>query len=610
MNENISQINLSSWGVLRRILGYTLKYKWYALVALVAIVIFQVLGVVIPDILRLVIDRGIQRRDSDYMLQAGLLVVVLGVLRGGIGFVARYFSEAQSHKVAFDIRNEMYRKMQRLPFVFHDRSHTGSLITRSLSDVDEVQRFLAFGLLDGLNTLLITGLAFAVMFYTSPVLAMVSILPMIPLLVRSQRFAAFVNHEWRRVMEHVGKLGDHLQESIVGAEVVRAFSREHHEIQRFAEENQRLYVQQLKVVDKWTQYIPFAATMTAVSIFLTLLVGGWLEQEGLAGVTVGVIVQFSAYILMISQPIRFFGFVIMLVNQAIASGRRVFEVLEEPETITDKPGALELAQAKGLVRFENVNFRYAPNLPYALQDINLTAEPGQIIALVGETGAGKSTLVNLIPRFYEVTEGRVTLDGHDVRDLTMRSLKDQIGIALQESLLFSATIRENIAFGRPNANEAAIMAAAKAADAHNFIMEFPDGYDTLVGERGITLSGGQRQRVAIARALLTQPAVLIMDDSTSAVDTQTEYSIQQALRQMMQGRTTFVIAQRLTSVMHADQILVIDQGRIAERGTHAELLQHKGLYRQIYDLQLADQERVRRETLDFSRISELTAVGD
>lgn len=583
--------------IFRRIVNYARRYRGLMLLGMIGIIGSQLLASMIPNILRFVVDRGIALQDKDFMLRAGLLVVGLGILRGLMGFAARYFTEAQSHYVAYDLRNEMYNKVQRLAFSYHDTAHTGSLITRSISDVDEIQRFLAFGLLDGLNTLLIVGFSVIMMFYISVPLAIIASLPLIPLLYRSKRFAEFVDAEWRKVMEHLGKLGNFLQESIVGAEVVRAFAREPYEVEKFGSANQDLYEQQLRVINEWSTYIPFSAIMTAISVFLVLVFGGLMEQNQIGGVTVGVIVQFNAYILTMAQPVRFAGFVIMTINQGIASGRRVFEILDAPEAITDKPDAMALPPAQGIVQFEKVNFRYTDKMPYALQNINLTANPDQVVAILGKTGSGKSTLVSLIPRFYDVTEGRITIDGYDIRDVTMDSLKRQIGIVLQESLLFSATIRENIAFGRPDADENEIIAAAKAANAHDFIMEFPDQYETLVGERGITLSGGQRQRIAIARALLINPRILILDDSTSSVDTRTEFLIQEALQRLMKGRTTFVIAQRLTTVMNADEIIVLQNGAIAERGQHHDLLKLNGLYREIYDLQLADQERARREAM-------------
>jgi ATP-binding cassette subfamily B protein len=597
-----STVHLKARYVLRRIVAYCYPYRWALVVGLLGILLTQALAVVIPEILRVVIDRGVTQRDKTFMLEAGGFVIFLGLLRGLAGFAGRYYNEAVSHKAAYDIRNALYAKVQDLPFVYHDRARTGSLITRGISDVDEVQRFLAFGVLDGLNTLFIIVFAVGAMFYISPVLAMIAMLPMLPLFYKSYAFARFVEVEWKKVMEHLSNLGNQLQETLVGSEVVRAFAREPYEIEKFSQENDLLYQQHLKVINEWTTYIPFSAIMSALSSVLVIIVGGWLESRQYAGVTVGVIVQFNAYILLMAQPIRFFGFVIMAVNQGIASGRRVFEVLDEPLTLPEKPDAIPLPPIQGIIQFEGVSLRYREDLPFVLHQIDLVAKPDQVIAIIGKTGAGKSSLVNLIPRFYEVSQGCITIDGYNLQDVTLSSLRRQIGVVLQESLLFSATVRENIALGRPDASEEEIIAAAKAANAHGFICEFPNGYDTRVGERGITLSGGQRQRVAIARALLIDPRILILDDATSSVDTETETLIQQALARLMRGRTTFIVAQRLASVVNATQILVLDEGRIVERGNHEQLLALRGVYKEIYDLQLADQERVRRETLAFEHL--------
>ena len=538
----------------------------------------------------------------DYMLIAGLLVVALGVLRGITGFSFRYFGEKLSHFIAYDIRNEVYNKVQNQSFTYHDESQTGTIITRAISDVDEIQRYFAFGLIDGVNTaILVFGVAM-IMFINSPVLAIISLLPLIPLAFYSREFALFVDPSWRGIMERLQKLGNYLQESATGAEVVRAFTREEYEIKKFGTENEVLYHDHMRLINKWATYLPISAFIIAFSTLLVLFFGAWMEQSGFGGVTVGLVVAFNAYIFLIAQPIRFLGFVILLITQAISSGRRVFEILDAPELIADKPDAVVLDDIQGIVQFNDVSLTYPNTTKQVLNRINFTAHPGEVVAIVGATGSGKSSLVNLIPRFYDVSAGSVTIDGYDVRDVKLTSIRDRIGVVLQTSLLFSATIRENIAYGKPNATEDEIIAAAKAANAHGFITEFPEGYDTPVGERGVTLSGGQKQRVAIARALLINPRILILDDATSSVDTKTEYSIQQALSVLMRGRTTFIIAQRLNSVKDADQILVLQDGEIIERGRHDHLITQNGYYAETYRLQLADQEKVRNELLALGEI--------
>ena len=527
------------------------------------------------------------------MLLAGGLICALGFLRGGTGFLFRFFGERLSHYVTYDIRNEVYDKVQRLPFAYHNRTPTGTLITRAISDVDEIQRYFAFGLADGAYTLLLfLGITIA-MLLASPLLTLMAILPLIPLMRYSHTFITRVAPRWRLIMNRIQRLSNHLQENILGAAVVRAYAREEHEKRLFAEQNQLLYHEQLDLVRQWTFFFPASAFLVAAALASVLFFGGVMLLNDIGGVTIGTVVSFNAYVLMLAQPLRFLGFVILLTTQAVASSQRVFEILDTPIPIRNRPHAKPLPRLEGHVRFENVSFQFDDGDSPMLRNISLEAEPGQAIALLGATGSGKTTVTNLIPRYFDVSGGRICIDGYDIREVDLHSLRRQIGFVLQESLLFSATIAENIAYGRPEASEEEILAVSRAANAHEFISELPRGYATMIGERGVNLSGGQRQRVAIARALLIDPRILILDDSTSSVDTHTEVLIQLALRKMMHKRTTFIIAQRLSSVMSADQILVLDEGHIVERGTHAELLLLDGLYREIYDLQLADQERTR-----------------
>ncbi|MEQ8674296.1 MAG: ABC transporter ATP-binding protein [Aggregatilineales bacterium] len=594
---------MSSFEIWKRMMRYTSPYKLWGGIALLAVVGSTALQVVIPRILGDVIDIGIARGESSYMLSAGLLVVGLGVLRGITGFLFRYYGERLSHHIAYDVRNEVYDKVQDLSFKYHDNAKVGTLITLSISDVNEMQRFYAFALIDGVVTfLLFIGISI-IMLVSSPILGLLALVPMLPLAYFSRNFAMTVGPRWKEIMERMQKLGNHIQENAIGAEVVRAFAREDFEIKKFSDDNAILYDEQVALVKKWGTYIPLSTFIIALSTCLVLFFGGLMEQRGIGGVTVGMVVAFNVYVLVLSQPIRFLGFVILLITQAISSAERVFEILDAPIDIENKPDAITLEKIDGHVRFEHVNFRYDDGTPDVLHDIDFEAKPGQIVALLGPTGAGKSSLVNLIPRFYDVTSGRVTVDGVDVRDLDVSSLRDRIGIVLQKSLLFSATIRENIAYGNTEASEEAIIAAAKAANAHDFVMEFPEGYDTIVGERGVTLSGGQRQRVAIARAILIDPGIMILDDSTSSVDTKTEFQIRQALDNLMKDRTTIIIAQRLNSVQNADLILVLKDGRIVERGKHDELLAANGHYAEIYRLQLADQDRVREELIRAGQMS-------
>ncbi len=583
-------------GIWKRLMSYLLKYRLWVTTALVGIIGTNILAVSVPYILRDVIDIGIANKDSAYMLSAGILVIGLGVLRGMTAFFGRFFGERLSHCISYDIRNEIYDKVQRQSFTYHDSAQVGTIITRAISDVNEIQRYFSYGLMDGLNVLLLLTGVLTIMVATSPLLALIAFIPLVPLALYSQRFVKSIHPRWKKVMNRMQVLSNHIQENALGAEVVRVFAREQYEIERFHKENKNLYDEQLDFITQWITYLPASALLAAMSTALVLLFGGLLEQQGMASITIGLIVTFNAYVLLLAQPLRFVGFVILLTTQAVASGERIFEVLDEEERIINKPGAIKAA-FKGHVRFENVSTRYSEQTPAVVEDINLEAPPGDVVAVIGLTGSGKTTIANLIPRFYDVTEGSVTIDGIDVRDYDLHSLRSQIGIVMQQSLLFSATIEENIAYGNPAATHSEIVEAARSANAHDFISEFPDGYDTLVGERGVTLSGGQKQRVAIARALLVDPKILILDDATSSVDTHTEHLIQQALERIMEGRTTFVIAQRMSTILNADQIIVLRDGEIIQHGTHETLLQDGGLYEDIYKLQLEEQERVRREAI-------------
>jgi ATP-binding cassette subfamily B protein len=429
------------------------------------------------------------------------------------------------------------------------------------------------------------------MFWEEASLALVALLPIVALVIVALRLGRVVEPMWRTIQAQMGVLSTRMQESLTGIHVVKAFAREPHEFKTFEEENQRWYERRSSVIVAWGNHWPLFTFILSVGIFALLWFGG---PQVIAGTTtVGTLYAMISYLLMLNAPMQQLGNLVNLAATAGASASRVFEIIDTHNDIAERPGAVPLHDLAGRVCFEHVSFAYPgarEDGAHVLHDIDFCAEPGQTIALIGPTGSGKSTIVSLISRFYDPTSGRVTIDGVDVRDATLYSLRSNIGVVLQNPFLFSATIRENIAYGVPEAPMQEVEAAARAANAEEFVKRFPNGYDTRVGERGVTLSGGQKQRIAIARALLYNPRILILDDSTSSVDTETEHLIQQALAQLMRNRTTFVIAQRLLTLKSADCILVLDEGRIVERGTHDDLLQSDGLYRRIYDLQLKAQE--------------------
>jgi ATP-binding cassette subfamily B multidrug efflux pump len=561
------------------------------------------LDLLIPYILRQAIDVGVTGAQPRFMATAGGIVLGIGVLKALFSLGQRYLSQWLAFRVAYDLKNKLYMHIQSLPFSFHDTAQTGQLMTRCTGDVNAIWNFASTGLLEIVNIVVMTVAVLIIMFTQDVRLSLIALAPMPILLALAVRFGGLARRLFNEIMQAVGKLNTVLQENLTGIQVVKGFAREPYEIGKYQTQNEEVFQKRIGVMRYFSINFPAMFTIIFVSTALILLFGG---REVIAGqMTVGTLIAFNGYVAMLGEPMRRLGFFINMFSEAIASAERIFTLLDEPIRIRSPQNARTLQRVEGRVTFENISFRYQNSDEYVLRDVDIEAEPGQVIALLGKTGSGKTTMVNLIPRFYDVTGGSVRVDGIDVRELELESLRRQIGIVLQESLLFSATIRENIAYGRLDASDDEIVSVAKAARAHDFILEFPDGYDTEVGERGTTLSGGQRQRIAIARALLMDPRILILDDSTSSVDTETEYLIQQALKALMQGRTTFVIAQRLQTLMYADQILVLDQGRIVERGQHEELLARKGPYREIYDLQLRDQERLRRELMQLGGLVEL-----
>jgi ATP-binding cassette subfamily B multidrug efflux pump len=559
-------------------------YKWQALAAFLALLVSNAASLIQPQFTRLIVDNGIRSSDLRLIIWLSVAMIGFAILRSIFSFAQGALMVRTAQDVAYDMRNRIYTKIQALSFSYHDQAQTGQLMTRATSDVDMVQGFVGHGFLMVVGSALMMIGSLVFLFITNWQLSIV-MLVIVPL-----SFAIFgtvisrIRPLFRVVQQRLAHLNTVLQESLVGVRVVKAFVREPHEAQRFEHANQELYDINIRIAKMISFVFPLIFLFSNIASLTVYWIGGGQVIRG--QLTLGEMISFINYMMMAFWPMMTVTMVITMISQAGASAERIFEVLDARSEVVEKPDAEPLPPVAGRVTFEDVSFRYIEHGDPVLSDVSFTAEPGQVVALLGATGSGKSTIINLVPRFYDVTEGRVLIDGTDVRDVTIESLRSQIGIVFQETTLFAGTIKENIAFGRPEATMDEIVAAAQAAEAHDFIMSFPDGYETQVGERGVTLSGGQKQRVAIARALVLDPHILILDDSTSSVDLETEYRIQQALDRLMEGRTSFVIAQRIATVLNADQILVLEKGEIAARGVHEELMASSEIYADIYHSQL------------------------
>jgi ATP-binding cassette subfamily B protein len=515
---------------------------------------------------------------------AAIAILIFAVVRGFFSFLQVFWAEKNSQGVAFELRNDLYAKIQRLSFSYHDRNQTGQLMIRATDDVEKVRLFIGQGLLQLVGAFLLIVGTLIILFNTNPRLTLV-VLPILPLaLIIFMIFGTISQPLFARLQARLSALNTILQENLAGIKLIKAFTREKSEQAKFDSAATNLMKQQIVLSRTFAFLFPLVFLIANVGQAGVLYFGG--RQIIYGTLTIGEWQEFSLYLIYLFLPLAQFGIIITQLGQASASSGRIFEILDAQSDVVDKPDAKTLPAVEGLVSFENVAFRYIGSSDPVLQNVTFTAQPGQTVALLGATGSGKTSIINLIPRFYDPSEGRITIDGHDLRDVTLDSLRSKIGIVLQETTLFSGTIRDNIAFGRSDATQEEIEATARAALAHDFIMSFPDGYETPVGERGTTLSGGQKQRIAIARALLLNPHILILDDSTSSVDLATEAAIQRALDTLMKGRTSFVIAQRISTVVNADQILVLDKGQIVAIGKHTELLEDSPAYAEIYNSQL------------------------
>jgi ABC-type multidrug transport system fused ATPase/permease subunit len=575
------------WQILKRCFAYLRPYWHLVAGGYVLLMLINGLQMVNPQLIRWIVDRGIGKKDTQFLIWSVLALLGFTLLSGVFSYFQGLWTERGSQNVAYDLRNQLYTKLSELSFAYHDRTEAGQLLARAMQDVDRI-RFL-----DGRATMRL--LESIVMFFVTVVvlismnarLALLSLISMPLLIYQAYRYSSTLRPLWRTLQDQMSLLTTRVEQNLRGMRIVKGFAQEKAEVDRFIAQNDVWYNLSAKSAKVSSINNPLVTLIANVSTVFIIWYGGRLVIT--SNLTLGELVAFTSYMGQLAGPVRMLGRMVPFIAQAIACGERIFEILDAESDVKESPNAVKLPGVKGHVRFENVSFAYFGRRQ-VLSDISFDAMPGQIIALLGTTGSGKSTVTNLIPRFYDVSEGVITIDGIDIRDVTLNSLRQQIGIVLQETTLFAASVRENIAFGKPGASDEEVFAAAKSAQAHDFILEMPDGYATKVGEKGSTLSGGQKQRVAIARALLKDPRILILDDAMSSVDTETERLIQQALERLMRGRTSFVIAQRLSTVRMADQILVMDQGRIIDRGTHDDLLRTSGLYGEIYNQQLRPQE--------------------
>lgn len=576
---------------LLRGIGYLNQRRQISLAAYASLLLASATTLAVPLITRYVIDDGLNPQnpaegDESLIIMLAVLMVILSIVGGVFTFLQGYLGEKVSQGIAFDLRNNLYEKIQRLSFSYHDKAQTGQLMTRATSDVEIFRNFIGQGFFLLINSiLLIVGITIILLFLDWRLTLI--IFPL--LLLMTGIFAVFgrrLRPVFQAIQERLSVFNTILQENLTGIRVVKAFNREQYERDRFRAANYALMNTSLRSSRMMATLFPTALLVAGISLIAIVWIGGYLAVE--SDLQLGELTAFTSYLALLFIPIAQLGFIVASASQASASAARIFEILDARSDIQDGPGATELGEIEGRVTFEHVTFRYFESSANVLTNISFGATPGQTVALLGATGSGKSTIINLIPRFYDPTEGIIRIDGTDIRNVTLESLRRQIGIVLQETTLFTGTIRDNISYGRPNATDEEIIAAARAAAAHDFIIDFPNGYDTDVGERGVTLSGGQKQRIAIARALVLDPRILILDDSTSSVDLTTEAIIQQALDRLMEGRTSFVIAQRISTVLSADQILVLDKGKIVASGTHAELLASNAIYADIYQSQLVE----------------------
>ncbi|SDN25953.1 ABC transporter ATP-binding protein [Alkalicoccus daliensis] len=569
-------------------------YKVYFIWSIVLLLAVTGFTVAYPVILQFTIDYIILEQNYEWVPYVAIGFFFITLLKGIAVYYHQYLGDLFGIRAVFELRNALYKKLQFLPFRYYDNARTGDLMSRLTADVEGFRFFLSFGFAQLINLVMLVGLSLGIMFYYSPSLAFVTLAAMPFLILTVYKFDKEVHPAFKDIRKSFAGLTTKVQENISGMTTVKSLSKEEFEMGRFGDKNTDYKDKFIFTSNIWSKYFPFMELIGHFCVVALLGYGGYLVITG--EIQPGVLVAFFSLVWFIINPLMNLGFIVNTFSQAKASGERLLQVLEEPEDIMDKKDAVSKDRLDGHVTFENVSHRYDEDEDLALDNISFEAKPGKTIGLIGATGSGKTSITQLITRFYEPDKGRVLIDGRPLTDYTLKTIRKNTGVVLQESFLFSSSVKDNISYGNPEASMERIIDAAKRSDAHEFIMDLPDGYDTILGERGGGLSGGQKQRIAIARAICVDPSILILDDATSAVDMETEGKIQAAFREVMKGRTTFIIAHRISSLMHADEIIVMKDGSMVERGSHAELLQKdNGHYRRIYELQYKDKHQFLQE---------------
>lgn len=571
---------------LKKALGSLKSYRFITLGAFISLLLLTLTNALTPQLFRWGIDQGIAKKDLQVVVQSASLMVLVSIGRGLFNFGQSFWAEAASQGVAYDLRNQIFSKIQNLSFSYHDQTQTSQLLTRITSDIEQIRTFVGTTLIQVVGAVVTVTTIAGILLVMNWQLALITLIsiPLAGFLLI--RFFTRNGKLFEQVQEQLGNLNAVLQENLLGVRVVKAFVRESVEMSRYNTLNDDLLMLNMRTIRALRNTFPY---IFLLSNLITLAVVGYGGAEVIGGkFSVGELVAFNSYQMLIIQPILLIGFAAPVISQAAASAQRVYEVVDAEIEIRDRPGAVPFTQCSGRISFENVHFRYPGSATEALKGISFETQPNELIAVLGMTGSGKSTIMNLIPRFYDVTAGAVRIDGRDVRDFSLQSLRSRIGIVFQQTTLFSGTIRDNIAYAMPDEPLEKVIEVAKMAHIHDFIIGLPDGYETIIGERGVGLSGGQKQRIAIARTLLTDYRILILDDSTSAVDAKTAAQIHESLDYLMHSRicTAFVIAQRLSTVQKADRIFLMDKGQLVAQGTHEELMRDSPLYGLILESQV------------------------